>query len=255
MIFPEQLADEPLIRVKRGSKEPVIKHNSVEPTSSVASWVQIGNNAGICLADSSLVVIDADTTEVATEVYKQLPETFTVNTGGDGFGLHYYFECLEWGRNTIFSDGDSSIRTNGWMAVIPPSECESQYIVSRDVPIARVGPDELGDVVDALTESGSSNNSPSTVEDRGPVGSGDLDELDKLIDHDGKRGEMREILNDPKAEHDRRLHLAGWLHGAVGLSASEIVGLIDRHNQWSNYDREITRRQVESTIKSAGGGR
>lgn len=255
MVFPEQLADEPLIRVKRGSKEPVIDNYEVESTSSVASWVQIGNNAGICLADSSLVVIDADTTEVATEVYEQLPETFTVNTGGGGFGLHYYFECPEWGRNTGFSDGDSSIRTNGWMAVIPPSQCESRYIVSRDVPVARVGPDELGDVVDALTESGDTDGSHPVDGDRGRGGSGDLDELDELIDHDGYRGEVREVLGDREAEHDRRVWLVGFLHGAVGLPASEIVGLIDRRNQWANYDRETTKRQVESAVKSTGGGR
>lgn len=254
-MFPDQLADQPLIRVKHRSKEPVIDNYEVEPINSVASWVQLGYNAGICLADSPLVVIDADTTEIATEVYERLPETFTVNTGGSGFGLHYYYHCPEWGRNATLRDGDSSVRTNGWMAVIPPSQRESQYTVTRDVPIAKIGAGELGDVVDTLTESSGADTSTPVQEDRGRVDSGELDELDELINHDGKRRELREILSDPDAGHDRRVHLACFLHGAVGLSANEIVRLIDRFNQWSNYDRETTTKQVESAIKSAGGGR
>lgn len=255
MMFPEQLVDQPLIRVKGGSKEPVIDNYEVEPTNSVASWVQLGYNAGICLADSPLVVVDADTTEIAAEVYERLPETFTVNTGGSGFGLHYYYECPEWGRNTVLKDGDSSVRTNGWMAVIPPSERESRYTVTRDVPIAKISPSELGDVVDSLTESGSVDTSAPAQRDQSRADSGELDELDDLIDHDGYRGDVRDVLRDREAEHHRRVWLAGFLHGGVGLSATEIVRLIDRLNQWDNYDRETTEEQVKSVIESSGGGR
>jgi hypothetical protein len=254
-MFPDQLADQPLVRVKRRSKEPVIDNYEVEPINSVASWVQLGNNAGICLADSPLVVVDADTTEIATEVYERLPETFTVNTGGSGFGLHYYYECPEWGRNATLKDGDSSVRTNGWMAVIPPSQRESRYTVTRDVPIAKISPGELGGVVDTLTETDSTDTSSPATEDRGRADSGELDELDELIDHDGYRGDVRDVLKDREAEHHRRVWLAGFLHGAVGLSASEIVRLIDRLNQWDNYDRQITEQQVKSVIESSGGGR
>lgn len=254
-MFPDQLAGEPLIRVKYRSKVPCVDCYAVERTNAVANWVQLGNNAGICLSDTPLVVVDADTQEVAAEVAECLPTTFTVATGGEGFGLHYYFHCPEWGINRGFSDGDSSIRTGGKFAVIPPSVTEGRYTVRRDVDVAKVGVDELTELVDRCTEDSGTSTSAAATEDRDRADSGEPDELDELIDHDGYRADAREVLKDRGAEHHRRVWLAGFLHGAVGLSASEIVRVIDRFNHWDNYDREITERQVKSVIESSGGGR
>ena len=252
MVFPEQLADEPLIRVKRGSKEPVFRSSAVEPTGDVAQWVVEGNNAGICLAESSLVVVDADTAEVVSVVYEQLPETFTVSTGGEGFGLHYYFECAEWSRNATLKDGDSSIRSDGWMAVIPPSEREEQYAVANDAPVAEVGSGQLSDLVDELTEDASSS-APSVDSDSRPrPASSDLDELDTLIHHDGQRQKLRGILRDRHAPHGDRVYLAGFLYNETSLSPGDVCHIIDKFNRWENYDAEVSERQILSVIKSSG---
>ena len=249
---PTKLLSEPLIRVRRESKRPVVGPKEVEPTQNIVEWVTNGGNAGICLDGSDLVVVDADTTEVAQAVVDRLPETFTVETGGNGFGVHYYFECPEWGRNASLSDGDSSIRTDGWMAVVPPSTHPDggEYRVTRDIPIAELPATELEELADSLSEDRDTSGSKpgGTPRDRD-----ELDELDELIHHDEKRAEIRAALEDRDAPHNKRQFVAGFLHRVVGLSSSEIVALIERYNKWADYDREVTEQQVESVIKSSGG--
>jgi hypothetical protein len=254
-MFPEQLADQPLIRVGYRSKVPVVDCYEVEPTNSVVNWVQMGNNAGICLSDTSYVVIDADTMQVASEVHDRLPDTFLVSTGGEGFGQHYYFKCAEWGENKLFSDGDSGIKTDGGFTVIPPSVTEGRYTVRRDLPVAEVSVGQIRELVECCTEDSDTDTSAPVQRDRGRVDSGELEELDELIHHDEKRADVRAALVDPLATHNQRQFVAGFLHDVVGLSHSEIVELIDRLNRWDNYDREITERQVQSVIESSGGGR
>lgn len=255
---PNRLLSEPLIQIKPESKVPVGTYESVLPTWKVVEGLADGYNVGICLDCSDLVVVDADTTEVAEWVVEELPETFTVETGGDGFGVHYYFECPEWGPTKHLQDGDSSVRSSGAMAVLPPSthpETGREYRVTRDIPPAVIEVEELDRLVDDLTVDRGGSDDQVDRTPRRQSGGGGLDELDRLINHDGKRREFREILNDPNAEHRRRVYLAGWLHSVAGLSASEIVRLIDRFNQWSNYDRQITETQVKSVIESSRGGR
>lgn len=249
MVVPEQLATEPLIRVKSGSKVPVVDNYEVEDVEVVSEWVEAGGNAGISLADSSYVVVDADTPEVVLAVSNLLPETFTVDTGGGGLGVHYYFDCPEWGRNTTLSDGDSSVRSGGWMAVVPPSVTAEEYTVAYDLPVARVQPEQLAELVDSLGNGGGVGSHPNSA--RRTTG-GDLGELDELITHDGYRAEVRGVLEDRDAPHDSRVWLVGFLSDAVGLSTGEVVRLVDRHNRWSDYDRAITRRQVVSVVESGG---
>jgi hypothetical protein len=81
----------------------------------------------------------------------------------------------------------------------------------------------------------------------------DLDELDELIHHDKWRAEVREVLEDREAGHDRRVWLAGFLTDAVGLSVEETTDLICRLARWDNLDRETTRKQVWSVVRSDGG--
>jgi len=115
--IPPVLRDEPLIRVKPKSKEPVVDSYAVEPTEDVAEWVAEGGNAAICLAESPYVVVDVDTVEVAKALGQTLPKSFIVLTGSGW--VHCYYRCPEWDRNVELGGG--SIRSDGWIAVIPPS--------------------------------------------------------------------------------------------------------------------------------------
>lgn len=249
---PTKLLSEPLIRVRRESKRPVVGPKEAEPTQNIVQWVDRGGNAGICLEGSDIVVIDADTMEVAQGVVEHLPETFTVETGGSGFGVHYYFESPEWGRNVYLVDGDSSIRSNGYMAVIPPSVHPDggEYRVVRDIEPAEVTVSEFERFKDSFTDSEEAPRKQS-VSTRRPRGD-DLDELDKLIDHDGYRADVRDALEDRDAAHNQRQFVAGFLLDKVGLSVDEVAQIIGRHNQWRDYDPKITKQQVKSVEKSGG---
>ena len=249
-VLPAKLESEPLVRVKPRSKEPVIDNNTPEPTHKVAQWVINGGNVGICLAETDLVVVDVDDSDAATAVSVNLPETFEVKTGSVWF--HRYYCWPECKRNTSFSE--SSVRSSGWMAVIPPSRHPTggKYYVSRNVEPAEI---EVSELEAVLSEFEEGEDSPNPHPEPGTRFRDDLDELDELIDHDGYRADVRDVLEDRDAEHDRRVWLAGFLSEAVGLSSSEVVRLIDRHNRWANYDRETTKHQVKSVIESAGGSR
>jgi hypothetical protein len=141
------------------------------------------------------------------------------------------------------------------MAVVPPSihPDGGQYSVHRDLPITKIDDWRLAELVREFVDD-ENDDGGGVRSDRGEVVADDLDDLDELIHHDGYRKEVRDVLNDPQAGHNRRVWLAGFLSDAVGLSVSEIVRVIDRYNCWSNYDREITEKQVRSVVRSSGGG-
>lgn len=249
--IPGVLVDEPLVRVKPDSKEPVIDSRTPEPTEEVQAWVINGGNAGICLSETGLVVVDVDDFEVGRVVLDELPETFAVRTGSGW--VHRYYWCPDWDRNV--SLGDSSIRSDGWMAVIPPSRHPNgeRYTVRRNVEPVEVPPKALKRMLDEVgTETGAGAPEGHPEPSDGSPG-GRLDDLDDLITHDGYREEVREVLTASDPAHNRRLWLAGFLSDAVGMSLREIVQLIDRHNRWVDYDRAITERQAESVVQSGGG--
>lgn len=250
-MIPTRLLSEPLVRVKPESKDPVDDAYAVEPAGDIVQWVGGGGNAAISLANTDVVVVDVDTRPVAWAAMELLPETFTVETGS---GWHHcYYRCEDWTQNTTL-DGDSSVRSDGWIAVVPPSTHPDggRYTVHRDRPIADIDESELRRLVDRFNQDAGESEHPDPGDEHGGGRDG-LDELDDLIEHDGYRAEVREVLTDRQAGHDQRVWLAGFLHGAVGLSESDVVGVIDRHNRWDNYDREVTRRQVRSVVRSGGG--
>jgi hypothetical protein len=263
-MIPTRLLSEPLLRVKPRSKDPVDDAYAVESVGDIEQWVAGGGNAAIALAETDVVVVDVDTRPVAWAAIELLPETFTVETGSGWY--HLYYRCDDWTQNTTL-DGDSSVRSDGWIAVVPPSTHPDggRYTVHRDRPMAEIDESQLRRLVDRFDDdSDGEHPDPDPNPDSDPDGGhvdgehvdgdrDDLGELDELIQHDGYRQEVREVLHDRRAGHDRRVWLAGFLCDAVGLSESDVVRVIDRYNRWSNYDRETTRRQVESVARSRGG--
>jgi hypothetical protein len=257
-MIPVRLRPEPLLRVEPRSKTPVDDSRAVESLNSIEQWVAGGGNAAIALAETDVVVVDVDTQPVAWAVMEVLPDTFTVETGSGWF--HCYYRCADWTQNTTL-DGDSSVRSDGWIAIVPPSTHPDgdRYAVQHDRPIAEIDESELRRLVDRFDDDRDGEH-PDPDPEPDPDGNrdGDRDDLDELdlddiIDHDGYRAEVREVLHDRRAGHDRRVWLAGFLSGAVGLSESDVVRVIDRYNRWANYDESTTRRQVASVVRSGGG--
>lgn len=247
-MIPPRLRELPLIRVKKAAKRPVTSVYDVQDAAVIEDWIAVGGNAAVALVETDVLVVDVDAPELGREAAELLPETFTVDTPN---GLHLYYSCQEWARNTELG-GKGSIRSDGWIAVIPPSKHPDggRYRVQHDRPIAVVERWQLEELVDEFDQDdGSGHPAPRAAESKR---AGDLDDLDELIHHDGYRAKVREVLEDPNAGHDRRVWLAGFLADGVGLSGREVVNVIAKHNKWSNFDRETTRRQVRSVMRGGG---
>jgi len=236
-------------------------------TADVAGrWLEGGGNIGVACS-GSLVVVDVDAPGRVRPLVGEVfgAETFTVRTPGGGF--HLYYNCGEYSRNWSWSAGGdelASVRaTAGRLVVAPPSRHPSggQYTVFVDAPVATVEPDafrEFARRVESITtaDDAADERGDQDGAGRGRVARGDgLDELDRLVDHDSYRAEVRDALEDPVAGHDRRQWVAGFLLDAVGLSVDETVRVIDEFNCWRNFDRAVTERQVRAVNRSNPGGR
>ena len=60
--------------------------------------------------------------------------------------------------------------------------------------------------------------------------------------------EIMSILQKSDANHSTRLFLTGYLQW-IGFTAEEVMQIIDKHNQWLNFDSGMTWYQVCSVFK------
>jgi hypothetical protein len=266
-MIPEQLRDLDLIRIcspdcdahiscESPGKRPVYSINDVRSISEITDWVENGGNVGVVASDD-LVVIDTDTSSAESIAEQYLPESFTVRTGSGN--RVYYVRCLEWDRNVTFAvDGKEhgSIRANGWQAVAPPSLHPSgnRYTVLSDRAIASVGSNllerieiELSELVD-VKSGGRRAAAPSSHAVR------DIQGLE-FVKRDDIRADLADVLATRNPSHNRRVWFVGWLYSTAGLPVSEIVDLVMNEARWDNLDRETTRKQIESVIRSSRSGK
>jgi len=282
MTPPPQVAGRDVVKVcspecrahggcSNAGKRPVPSVYSVVSAGAAREWVRAGGNVGVACG-GDLVVVDVDDPGRVLSLVGEAfgVETFTVQTPGGGF--HVYLDCPGWEGNRSWKAGGgelASVRaTAGRFVVAPPSRHPEggRYSVFVDAPVATVGPDAfrrfcrgmdaIETVVGGGPGDGQEDGDDSRADDRrGRVGGGGLDELDRLIDHDDRRADVRAALEDPDAGHSQRQFAAGFLLDAVGLSVSETVRIIDKFNRWDNYDRATTRKQVRAVDRSSPGGR
>lgn len=265
--IPPQLHQYPLIRVcspncnvhqKRcnGGKRPVTSSGDNEPLPNIRQWIENGGNYGVVARDANdLVVFDSDAKLFSAILRDKLPETFTVKSGGDGFGEHWYYECKDMLQNSTWGTPEGSMRTggsNGWFVVGPGSrhgETTDKYSIKNNTSVAAVSTEELDTVIEVLnnidtqdekTPSQNSDHSTTISDTEGPLG---------FIRRDDKRSEIRSVLNN--GSHKEKCWMVGWLHGAAGLHESEVVDLIMKEAQWDNLNRDIVEKQVKSVIKSS----
>ena len=79
--------------------------------------------------------------------------------------------------------------------------------------------------------------------------------ITRLIDREGitpiperRFREVMSTLEDNSPTHFRRVWLCYYLKW-VGLTAEEVMGVIDKHNQWLNFDSGMTLYQICSVFK------
>jgi hypothetical protein len=124
--------------------------------------IRNGGNVGKALK-GPLVVFDVDHQEFASEISSSLPPTFVVESGGSGFGQHWYYHCPEWDKNRQFKIKGTdygSLRTGNWQVVIPPSvhaESGDRYQVHSDRLISSVGVHEIENLISGIPEGRTAN--------------------------------------------------------------------------------------------------
>ena len=110
----------------------------------ITDWINKGGNVAIINKDCKLLVIDADNKETIDIIIKNLPKTFTVQTGREGNGMHVYYTTKTSKVGKISFKGDMG-DMRGWAGknfytLIPPSihPKGKRYDIKIDAPIAEV---------------------------------------------------------------------------------------------------------------------
>lgn len=169
MKIPEQLRNTEFrfVPIQFGCKNPFeygwsTKNNYEYNNPKLRGFLQEGYNWGTCTGFGDLIIFDSDN-EIRFEqlgVTDQLPETFTVRTGGGG--LHRYYICHEHGDKIIMFDTEltengeeqplhlGEIQTKGFQAVGPGSTHPngSKYKIENDAAIAEVRWGDLFEILD-----------------------------------------------------------------------------------------------------------
>lgn len=143
------------VRIDIGSKKPFEKNWNIPGSNTnyslndpkFLSWVGSNQNYGVVAGIGGLIVFDADGLMRLTElgVMAELPDTFTVRTGGGGLHL-YYLSDLD--RKIIMYDRSlldegkplhlGEVQSRGFQAVGPGSVHPNgkRYELIQDMPIA-----------------------------------------------------------------------------------------------------------------------
>ncbi len=221
-------------------------------TENPEVWFEYPNvpeRYGILLEPNNLLVIDIDNPEKVD--HNKLKPSFTVKTGGGGYHLYYNKEedipsdyTPEWGE----------LKTTGHVVGVGVMhESGKRYSVLKDKPIRDICKDDLNGIIEKDEEKNNTdkNSSSNNYYSRNTKGKGPLG----FIKSDSIREDVRDILKDSTAPHNKRVWMVGWLYSAAGLNEREIYDLIHKTNQWKDFDPSITRKQIESVISSSRNGR
>jgi P4 family phage/plasmid primase-like protien len=103
---------------------------------------------GVVAGIGDLIIIDADEPEIEKVVEDNLPATFTVKTGRDGGGKHYYFYCFNFKKKKILYDGTrhlGEIQSTGSQCIGPGSiySGSTRYEVVNDTDITTISSTDI----------------------------------------------------------------------------------------------------------------
>ena len=282
-MIPEQLQDDQYLLEIYGP-EADCSHPGKQPVGSaetgpfysssdseLQSHIQNGGNVGKALK-GDFVVFDVDHEEFASELSSKLPPTFVVESGGTGFGQHFYYHCPEWAENRQFKvDGSDwgSLRTGNWQVVIPPSvhpESGDRYRVHSDRLISSVGIHEIENLISGISGVRTANTTGGGGESGGGGGSvGSLRELpeeypEKSVDWDT----MRSWLDSNQLLHEfNRTSSTDWSGlefkiakclaegGFSEESISEALNRLSANSKWHSRGQSYQQRTVRKAVLAA----
>ena len=154
------------VRIDIGSKKPFEAGWNIPGSwtnysmddSKFLSWIGSNQNYGVVAGIGGLIVFDADGLLRLTELglMKELPETFTVRTGGGGLHLYYTSdldEKLIMYDRTLLEEGKpqhlGEVQARGFQAVGPGSVHPNgnTYTIVKDLPISNFSAKDLHSIL------------------------------------------------------------------------------------------------------------
>jgi len=138
------------VRLQPRSKIPLEKdwQNKPYSFSGIQEWIQKGGNYGVMGGYGGIIIVDADSPEIASILENRFPKTFTVKTPKKGF--HYYFFCSGVDRKivlkTVTNDHFGEIISKGSQVVGAGSthpDTGTEYQVVNDIDIATITKESL----------------------------------------------------------------------------------------------------------------
>jgi len=160
-MIPNQLqSDTPtFLRLARRSKAPERGNSASDgpffcaDDSEIVRHLAQDGNVGRVLRDN-LVAFDVDHSRLADTLVSYLGSTFSIRSGGDGFGEHWYYDAPNWeGNQTEISTDQQnigSLRSGNSYCLVPPSihdETGDQYRLESDQSVTSVTVSELKSVL------------------------------------------------------------------------------------------------------------
>jgi len=276
-VIPDQLQDDSYL-LKIYSPEADCNHPGKQPVSSaetgpfytasdseLQSHVQNGGNVGKALK-GPLVVFDVDREEFASELSSSFPPTFVVESGGSGFGQHWYYHCPGWTENRQFKiDGSDygSLRTGNWQVVIPPSvhpQSKNQYRVHSDRVICSVGFHEIEGFVSELSErtanttgggGGGSVGGIPGIPTEYPQKAGNWNQMKQWLSSNGLLTEFNRTTSSDWSGVEFKLAKCLAEAGFSTQSISEALDRLHRNSKWHNRGDSYRERTVRKAVQSA----
>jgi len=190
-LVPLQLASEEatFIKIASYSKAPEKGNSASEgpfyhhDDSEVVRHLGKEGNLARVLRDD-LVAFDIDSSELKEIVEDRLPQSFEIESGGDGIGFHRYYRSPEFEGNQVeFKDGEREIgglRSGNSYCLVPPSkhdETGNEYEVSKDVEVAYLPADTIENVISDIQDETSQHSPAAAAAAAGCVGSSGIPEI------------------------------------------------------------------------------
>lgn len=142
------LKDLRFCKIRRATKKPFEADWPNKPYTwdQIQEHIQKEINYGVLCGYQGLVVIDADSKEIRDTVEKELPKTFTVETGSKGF--HYYYICKEIKKKIVLQNNErhyGEVQSHGAQVVGPGSlhPNGNYYKVVTELPIKEISKEDL----------------------------------------------------------------------------------------------------------------
>jgi len=280
-MIPSQLvSDRPcFIKIASESKAP-LKGNSasegpfyVQEDRELIGHIAEGGNVGRVLRDS-LIAFDIDSEEFLQLVDEELGSSFTVESGGSGFGHHRYYSCPAWEGNhsqiTVDSEDYGSLRSGNSYCLVPPSkhdETAEKYEVESEESVKSVSVSEVESLLENVGKTTNTNRrrrrlgvgstsgkqgTEASVPSEYPNIDRSFSETKQILHHDDLLHHLNKTVDSDWSGTE---FLLAKCLAEEGTSAKSITATLDRLHQsakWHNGSSGLEKAEYQSlTVQKA----